>query len=72
MCDPAKLFNKIFSQEHTEGKVLITRISNKLDLFEQCIKHFDKQSFTLGKFVMLYAVTQYLINKDTKEAITSE
>lgn len=69
---PAELFNKIFSQARTEGKVLITKTSNELDLFEQCIKHFDEKSFTLGKFVMLYAVIQYLINKDAKDAITDD
>lgn len=46
---PAELFDKLFSQERAEGKALMTKISNERDLFEQCIKHFDDNSFTLGE-----------------------
>lgn len=66
---PNELFNTLFSIEHTSGKVLIAEISSNKDLFNECIKNYGEWEWTLKKFIMFYAVLQYLFNK---KSITGE
>ena len=62
-------FDNIFSKEHYE-KSKVNIFSEKTDLFLLCcndygIKAGERRKFTLNNSLLLYAVLQYLLNKDS-------
>ena len=63
---PAQYLAQFMSAQHELGKI----ISSPIDIFQECLDQCDELSgysrkFTLGRAVLLYAVIQYLLNRDS-------
>ncbi len=60
---PSDFLDSIMSSEHQKGKIVVDVGRYKIDIFEDCLHTYhDKHQFTLNRFVLLYAITFYLIN----------
>jgi len=63
---PKEMQSDYISNVHCPGKI---KIDGNIDLFEECVRHNTQSNtrirpFPLPKFVLLYAVIQYLKNKN--------
>lgn len=67
---PTQLLEQIISHEHELGKIKIdTRY--QIDIFKDCLCNYAdtvggrNRRFPLNRFVLLYAIVDYLLNRDT-------
>ena len=66
--NPTEFLQSCMSHKHTDGKIVVNS-GNKLDIFEDCLhssvdKSGQSRQFPLNRFVLLYAITCFLRNRD--------
>jgi len=67
---PSHFLERLFAHEHQEGKVKVENRYN-INIFEDCLQNYadvlgnGNRQFPLNRFIMLYAVVIYLINRDS-------
>ena len=66
---PSEFFSRILSHEHEADRVMIEN-RYEIDVFNDCLRNYAdstgrRRTFPLNRIVFLYAVTSYLIHKDT-------
>lgn len=67
---PTQLIEQLVSHKHEPGKIKIeTRY--QIDIFKDCLRNYAdtvggrNRRFPLNRFVLLYAIVDYLLNRDT-------
>ena len=66
---PGEFLTRLFSRQHEPGKVIVdTRYD--IDLFRDCLNNYAdstgrRRIFPLNRIILLYAITCYLIHKDS-------
>ena len=66
---PVDFLSSFMTREPEDGKIVVYS-SNKIDIFEDCLSAYADKSgmqrrFPLNRFVLLYAVTNYLRHRDS-------
>ncbi len=69
---PSEFLSNYISEVHEPLKIRIDR-GGSIDIFRECLNKYSEmrnartRSFPLNKFILLYAITDYLVNRDAIE-----